>query len=723
MTLWQRRARLGLAIIGLTVAVLVFLAIRKGEAPPAAAAGVKRVDPSAVIESTKGVLTQAKSAEESFKVEFQRQLTYEGGNSKLMGVTIRVPQRAGRSFIVTGREAKVGDDQGTVELIGKVKMTASDGLVVLANQASYNNSEGMVRAQGRVSFERGGLTGSGIGMTYDKTHDILSLLQNATVDMAPGGRAGSGVNVQAGTIVFARADRYMRFEGDVKIAREGRRASADNAIAYLGEDDMQLTALELRGNAHINEKGGGEGTLQTMIASDMNLAYSENGQLLQHVTLAGSGAVQMAGAPGGRGTRVQGEALDIGFAPDGTTVTALNARDKVETNFAATKGTATRVVRSNALECIGEDEHGLNAARFTENVEYVETLPGKPPVKRTVRARSLESVLKPGMASLEDARFAGSVKFEEGELKGSAATIRYRLDAGVVSLAGNEGTTRPRMIDEQITVDADEIELTLEGRKMNATRDVRSVIQPADQTTSTGATASKRTDAPKMPGMLNQKQPVNVTANALAYDESASHAVYTGNARLWQAETTIVGNTITLDDKSGDLTAIGAVRSTWMTQETNAETKEVEKVPTVGTAAELHYEEALHRATYTTNAHVVGTQGDLTGKKIELYMKPGESDANELEKVEAYEAVTVHLDLRVGTGERLTYFAADQRYLMTGPLVKIVEECRVTTGRTLTFFKATDRIIVDGNEQRRTQTTSESSNNTTTGDCKPPPSH
>jgi hypothetical protein len=36
--------------------------------------------------------------------------------------------------------------------------------------------------------------------------------------------------------------------------------------------------------------------------------------------------------------------------------------------------------------------------------------------------------------------------------------------------------------------------------------------------------------------------------------------------------------------------------------------------------------------------------------------------------------------------------------------VRIVEECRETQGRTLTFFKSTDRIVVDGNEESRTQT-------------------
>ena len=62
-------------------------------------------------------------------------------------------------------------------------------------------------------------------------------------------------------------------------------------------------------------------------------------------------------------------------------------------------------------------------------------------------------------------------------------------------------------------------------------------------------------------------------------------------------------------------------------------------------------------------------------------------------------------DGRKTTGKRLTFFGVDQRYLVTGTPVTIVDECgRETTGRTLTFFRATDRIVVDGNEQTRTQT-------------------
>jgi hypothetical protein len=55
----------------------------------------------------------------------------------------------------------------------------------------------------------------------------------------------------------------------------------------------------------------------------------------------------------------------------------------------------------------------------------------------------------------------------------------------------------------------------------------------------------------------------------------------------------------------------------------------------------------------------------------------------------------------------MTYHAREERYVLSGAgvtPVSIREKCSETTGRTLTFFKSSDRIIVDGNERRRTET-------------------
>ena len=133
---------------------------------------------------------------------------------------------------------------------------------------------------------------------------------------------------------------------------------------------------------------------------------------------------------------------------------------------------------------------------------------------------------------------------------------------------------------------------------------------------------------------------------------------------------------------------------------------------TTATATDLVYDDALRRATYTTAARMVGPEGDLKGDKIELYL---DETGRGLQRLEAYTkvmflTVTPKGARRRGTGERLTYFAKEERYVMSGPLAHVTEqmpqECRETTGRTLTFFKATDSITVDGNEEVRTQTKS-----------------
>jgi lipopolysaccharide export system protein LptA len=103
------------------------------------------------------------------------------------------------------------------------------------------------------------------------------------------------------------------------------------------------------------------------------------------------------------------------------------------------------------------------------------------------------------------------------------------------------------------------------------------------------------------------------------------------------------------------------------------------------------------------SSRLSGSQGDVTASRIELVLAKAGS---QLDRLEAYTAVTARVDTRVGTGDRLTYFAEDGRYVMTGIAtvpVKIVEECRETIGRTVTFFKSTERIIVDGMEEVRTQ--------------------
>ena len=206
--------------------------------------------------------------------------------------------------------------------------------------------------------------------------------------------------------------------------------------------------------------------------------------------------------------------------------------------------------------------------------------------------------------------------------------------------------------------------------------------------------------------MLNDKEPVNVTAAALEYDAASSKGIYTGGARLWQGETTVQGGTLVIDDRSGNLSAKTQVRTRMMLEQVNEKTKKAETVESIGTAEEFLYEDDSRRATYTTKAHLTGPQGDVSGQKIVLFLN---EDGRTLDRAEAYDEVVARLEGgQQAFGSRLTYFAVDDRYVMTGTPVKILEivegGCRETLGASLTFIRSTDTISVVGTEGNRSRT-------------------
>jgi lipopolysaccharide export system protein LptA len=316
------------------------------------------------------------------------------------------------------------------------------------------------------------------------------------------------------------------------------------------------------------------------------------------------------------------------------------------------------------------------------------------------KAGVLEVSLKPGMSTMDDAKFTRNARFAtQSGLFAVAAVARYLPEKGVLELSGSEpAALRPRITSDEMTVDAVRIDVTLDGPKMKATGDVRSTIQPAKK----DQAATDQKAATKMPSMLKGDQPVSVIGDALDYDGSVSKATYTGKAKLWQADTSINAQTLTIDNKEGDLTASGSVATSAMLEQGTKNAKTKERVRTMGTASDFVYEESMRRATYTKDAHLTGPQGDMTAAKIELYLQPS-GDA--VDRVEGYEKLTLREQNRKTTGTRMTYTADNDTYLVTGMPVAVVDECGgETTGRRLTFVKATDTINVDGNGEIRTQT-------------------
>lgn len=697
MLAWQRRARLLIAVAAVAFAIVVAVAFRPRVPEQAPVAPVPPTDPAAVVESASGTTIRINREQEEVRVEYQRLLSYPDGVTRMVGMKVTTVRAGGRTFVLTGNEGTVAQSPSAFEVTGDVELTSNDGLLVRGRAARYSDEDGLVRVPGPVTFQEGRMSGTSVGMTYEKTTDALTLLERAVVKVAPDDDGADGIAMQADRAEFQRSVRTIRFEGGMKAVGDARVIEADTATAFLGGEEGPLERLELRGNARISAPRPAAGGLRTLNGTDMDLEYAEDGRTLRQAAIREDAVIVLAGERGAQGRRISGSRIDLTLDADGETPVDLRASTDVRLLLPGPKGAATRAVTADTLEASGEGGSGLTAARFGGGIVFREQGGG---VDRVARSRTLEATMAAGMGEIQAAQFAGDVRFVDGGLTAIGDRAVYGVADGTLDLRASTGSDRvPRLVDARVAVEAQEIDVALAGPRIRARGTVKSELLPAPPAPGSAGEAG---GGRRMPSMLQSDQPVIVVADAFEYDARASRATYDGAVRLSQGDTSIKGDSLILDERTGDLQAAGDVVTTTVLDHAAADGRR-ERVASIARAGKFAYEEAVRRATYTDSAQVGGPHGEMRASRVELFLRPS---GHELERVEAYEEVTLLEQGRRTTGGRLTYYSEDNRYVVIGSPVKTVDDCgRETTGRTLTFYQDTDRVVVDGNEQIRTRTT------------------
>ena len=718
---WQKKARAAIAVFVIVFVAIVFVALRQRKAPPQQTPPLRK-DPNAVVENTgSGKVEQyRKDGTLAFGIKFGSQFTYPDGRTKLGKVEV-TSTRNGKPFAISSDEAEVvqsGPDLKTAHFTKNVKLT-SEATEVTSDDATYDQQAGMMTVPGAAAFRRGRMHGTSVGATYDFNREVLWLLKDAHIMVAPDDKGQGALEATAAAAGMARAEHYLKLTGKGHINGEGRVIDADEITIVLTADDARVQMLQLRGNSNITGTGGAGGP-QAMAAKDIDLTYGDDGRTLQHATLMENGVVQLPGEGPSPGRKVSGKTIDIALAPDGKAVTNLNATENVQVDLPAEGDLPAKRIRSATLSAIGAPGTGLQNANFGGDVDYRETRAARgplPAIDRQARSRTLAVKTKPGFGAVEEADFHGNVHFTDGaDVVADATHALYHVDKDQIDLtpSNDPGPAAPRVTDGRVTVEARSIEFSLTSRKLKADTKVRSSMQPAS-VPAAPASATGRNNIPaaparqaapaandaKVPSLLKRDQPVTVTSNRLEYDGEAEHAIYTGTARLWQGDTKINGDMIVVDDKNGNLEAHTNVHTDMMLDDADPKTNVNKPTRSVGDANAFVYDDAKRLATYTGHVHFVGSEGDVTAEKLELYLL---KDSNGLDRAEGYGAngeVVVRESGRIATGARLTYTAKDQTYVMTGTPVTAVEptppDCKESVGAVLTFQRAADTVNMKGN--------------------------
>ena len=404
---------------------------------------------------------------------------------------------------------------GAVKLVGLRRHDGADRARDLRRERTR-----IVRAPGPVEFTHGRLHATGIGMTCDKTPDILTILDQAR-------RAHRRPTQGDGRAVRHRL-RHRRLRpprqvlcassARVRMLRAGQNIDArTTALMHLSADEKQIETVELRDHARITsakvERRRAAGDERRPDESDVRAPTARRCSTRWSPATRRS---RSPARPASRAARSSPTTIDIALAPDGSTPTALLGRENVQLTFPPEPGAAGRTIRAATLDAKGEPGKGLTRARVHRRRPVPRA--AAPDVDRAANSGTLDVGLKPGMSAIDDAKFAQAVQFEEGKMAAQAAAAHYDIDKGTLALSGTEpGMLVPHVVNEQIAVDAATIDVTLAGPKLKAAGNVRSTLKPASA--QAGRDGQRREDA------------VDAEAGSAGATSSATTLDYDGDQR------------------------------------------------------------------------------------------------------------------------------------------------------------------------------------------------
>ena len=123
--------------------------------------------------------------------------------------------------------------------------------------------------------------------------------------------------------------------------------------------------------------------------------------------------------------------------------------------------------------------------------------------------------------------------------------------------------------------------------------------------------------------------------------------------------------------------------------------------PVEARSKKMVYEEAKREVTYEGDVAI--KQGDIATRSPRAHLLLTR-DGTGLESLKAGDPVEVVQGNRKAQGSHGTYTPADETMVLTGDNVVLQDPQQKVKGRSLTFHVGDERILVDGQEQVRTET-------------------
>jgi lipopolysaccharide export system protein LptA len=697
---WQRWARAARAVAGLGCAAAIYFTTRDRPAAGLPPGPTGPIDEQAIQEGGAGTWYRGSAGRKRSEIDYARMAMYADGRTRFFKAHLITGDPDGAQLWADTIDAQTAANQTDqplrADLNGNVRIVRADGFEAAADAATYDDRTAVLQIPGRLTFKNGRTSGDGMGGTYDRANNVLNIHDQAHFVVAPGEGGKGGMDATGRSMTFARVEKLLKLVENATLVQDGDTLRGDTAALYLTDDESQLRRIELRGHSAVAPGSAPGSRPPQMQADDIDLVFQPDGSSLQAAGLAGKSApASMVLSDAGGRRAMSGSRLDLDLAPDGSTLTRLDATAPVVVQLPASGDTPAREIHALELISRGAPKTGLTTARFTGNVEFTEAPRAPPPAApapagRRVTSRTLELKLKGKLDAIDSALFRENVEFKDGANRGAADAMTYNAVRQELLLrpatrTPGPGSRLPQVIGERMTVNAVEIDLQLESSDLHARQDVKTEMTPAQP-----ASGTRRPTA-----IFEGDQPVLGASSELHYVGKVATYVGTGDtkAELRQADSVVSGDQVKLFTENDNLVADGHVFTRFMLAPARAPgAAAAPAAPSRHevTADKLNYDDAKRVATFT-------------GKPAKLTRAEGTTEAGEIVIELAQAARTVQRFVATGqvyseegkrsaVGEQLVYEAAAERYVLTGSPAKVKTPkddpkagCSIAIGRTLEF--------------------------------------
>jgi lipopolysaccharide export system protein LptA len=673
----------------------------------------------------------------------------DDSRANLRNVTLKIYGKDGKTYdLVKSAAATFNTAEKTLYSQGDVEITldlpvqgppATQPTIVKTSGLTCDSNTGRVDTDQPSSFVFQKGDGKSIGATYDPSSHELLMKRDVEVHWNPPGPNAKPMKIEASTLAYHETSSEIWLKPWGRMTRESMIVEGEEVVVRLQDKVIRnITAVRAHGSDdYPNRK-------LRYAADDLTMDFDDDGLARK---IVGNHNASLVSTTDASETMVTADRVDLDFQTDGgesvLTQVAANGNGVVTSKPLTAPGrqlSETHVLRSQSLEMKmrpGGREIESVVTKAPGTLEFLPNLPAQHhrlldgqdfvisygPENRldnfraanvktytdptaeerkrnrpasTTTSRELEAHFDPKTSRLGSMRQSGDFAYQEGDRKARAATATMDADQNLILLDSGA-----RMWDATGSTAADHIRLDQRTGDFLAEGNVTSSRLPEK-------------DQKKNSEMLSGDDPVQATARKMDSRNHNRRVHYEGAVHMWQGANRIQADVVdldrNLDPQKRTLVADGhVVTNLW--EEPKDENKKKTATPTLTEvhAAHMVYTEATRLTHYTGGVQLSRPGLQMKSQELRAFLSEAGADSR-LEK--AYADGTVEIfstgkdRTRTGTGEHAEYYTADQKVILRGPRVRMVEKVFInpkpntTEGREAIYFANDDRLLMTGEPEK-----------------------